>query len=303
MLFLFFAIVSASSIALLFKFTESKGMNRLNITMINYLSASIISLLFVATGSGFKSIFLNFNLTSFNSISSIFKSESPLEVELIWTYAILIGMIGGIFFLSSFLLYQKTIKESGAALAGTFMKMGIIIPIFFSILFWHEIPSSIQWVGIVLSLISIVLVNYSKKFSLKNLNLFLLLLLISGGFMEFSNKFFQKYGAIETRDFYLFIVFFTAFFLSSILVLIRKNKFNRSEVFLGLLIGIPNLFASYFIILSFKTLKTSTAFAVYGAGSIILITIFAWILFKERLLLKEKIAILISVFSIILMNL
>ncbi|MCD8506348.1 MAG: hypothetical protein LRY37_04665 [Alkalibacterium thalassium] len=54
-------------------------------------------------------------------------------------------------------------------ISGTIAKLGILIPMIFSILIWREFPTAVQWIGILLSLVAIVVVNLSKR-SIKTLD-------------------------------------------------------------------------------------------------------------------------------------
>ena len=189
-------------------------------------------------------------------------------------------------------------------LSGTFAKLGILIPMIFSILIWKEFPSGIQWVGIVLSLVSIVMVNLSfdsiQKF---DFNKTILLLFVFGGIAEFSNKIYQKYALSSYKDVFLFSVFLIAFLISFFYANKHKTKWKIKEVLTGFAVGIPNLFSSYFLILSLDSLSTSVAFPIYSAASIVLINIGGFLIFKEKISTKNKLAIGIVVVALILINL
>ena len=188
-------------------------------------------------------------------------------------------------------------------LSGTFSKLGILIPMIFSILIWKEFPSGIQWIGIIMSLFSIVMVNLSfdsiKKF---DFNKTILLLFAFGGIAEFSNKIYQKYALNSYKDVFLFSVFLVAFLISFLYANKNKTNWKLKEVLTGFAVGVPNLFSSYFLILSLDTLSTSVAFPIYSAASIVLINIGGFLIFKEKISTKNKIAIVFVVVSLILIN-
>src|SRR5699024_8994190 len=108
-------------------------------------------------------------------------------------------------------------------------------------------------------------------------------LFILGGMAEFSNKIYQKYALNEFKDIFLFSVFFVAFLISIYYTLKQKNKITKKDILTGFAVGIPNLFSSYFLILSLESVKTSVAFPIYSAGSIVLINIGGFFIFKEKL--------------------
>lgn len=305
MYFLILAIISSSSIALIFKYTEENNMNRYAVTSANYFTAFILSFfMFIINYEG-KNLFLKPSLSSFiNESSSVLTSNGPMfsnEGSLFW--AILVGVFAGIFFFLSFIYYQKSVNESGVGLSGTFGKLGILVPMIFSIVLWHELPSFIQWIGILLCLISIVIVNLSlEDLSLKSFNKTLILLFIFGGMAEFSNKIFQKYALIYYKDLFLSFVFLVAFLISIFFAFKQSKKLSKKDIFLGIIVGIPNLFSSFFLILSLNYMASSLVFPVYSAGSILLINLGGFILFNEKLSKKETLSIFMIVFALILIN-
>ena len=302
MLYLFLAIICSSTIAFIFKFAENRNMNPYIITSANYFIASIISLLMIINNNTLKGLVRE---QSFISEWNYLLSQdlyllSPYN-SIIW--GVIVGSISGFFFFFSFLYYQKSIKENGVGLSGTFSKLGILIPMIFSIVLWKELPTFIQWIGIILSLISIVMINLSFD-SIKKLdfNKTILMLFIFGGFAEFSNKIYQKYALSEYKNIFLFSIFLVAFLVSVFYTRKHNNKFKLNEVLTGFAVGIPNLFSSYFLILSLDTLSTSLAFPIYSAGSIVLINIGGYFIFKEKISNKNKLAIGLVVIALVLMN-
>lgn len=300
MFHLFLAILCSASIALIFKYTENEKMNRYVITSSNYFIAFMISLIMILSKGlltdviGNGSFFDEFKLLGSGYIFSAYGS-------IIW--GLIVGGIFGGFFFMSFVYYQKSIKENGVGISGTISKLGILIPMIFSIILWNEIPSVIQWIGIALALISIVIVNLSDKskdsFDIKA---GLILLFVFGGLAEFSNKIYQKYALSSYKDIFLFMIFFTAFLISTYFTRRKNEKISLKDILTGFMVGIPNLFSSYFLILSLDTLTTSVAFPLYSAGSIVLINIGGALIFKEKINRKGKIAILLTVLALILIN-
>jgi multidrug transporter EmrE-like cation transporter len=282
MLYLFLAILCSTSIAVIFKFSESNKMNRLLVTNSNYMAAFLVSLFMVSID--YKTGYININSFSF-------------------AYSICLGIFSGIFFFLSFIFYQKSVSENGIGLSGTFGKLGILIPMCLSMAMWHEFPNPFQWIGIFLSLISIFVVNSSVfKHKTSNFSLTLILLFLFGGMADFSNKLFEKYTKYGYMNLFLSFVFLSAFFISFICLMKKKTLITKMDILTGLLVGIPNLFSSYFVILALKSINASTVFPVYSAGTIVLINILGFAVFKEPLKKKDKVAIIMTVAAIILIN-
>ena len=305
MIYLFLAILCSSSIALIFKYSEGAKMNRYAVTSVNYFTAFIISLLMIIIKPSIKINGINISLANFiKEFTNILSRNSGYfskDASLVW--AVLLGTIGGAFFFLSFIYYQKSVKENGASLSGTFGKLGILVPMIFSILFWKEIPKAFQWVGIFVALFSIVYANISHDENKSaSINLTLILLFLFGGMAEFQNKLFQQYALIEYKDVFLFVIFVTAFLLSLYFVIKSKEKVLKRDLLIGFLVGIPNLFSSYFLIMALNSIATSIAFPVYSAGSIIFISLGEVFIYKEKLSKKNKIAIALVILALILIN-
>lgn len=303
MIYLFLATLCSASIALIFKYTEGSGTNRYAVTTTNYFVAFSTSLLMII----FKGLLdtLSFDPGFWSRLLKTLSSDAGVLSKADSTlWALIIGSIAGAFFFLSFIYYQKSVRENGAGLSGTFAKLGILIPMIFSILLWRELPTALQWIGILLALISIVIVNLSKKTrQMFEINLTLLMLFSFGGIAEFSNKIFQKYALNAYKDVFLFAVFFVAFLISLTYTRLKKSPVTKRDLILGLAVGIPNLFSSYFLILALDTITTSVAFPIYSAGSIVLINLGSLLIYKEHIQNKNKIAIALTLVALVLINL
>lgn len=302
MFYLFLAVLCSASIGLIFKYTETRNTNRYVITSANYFIAFVTSLIMIVyqgllTGVRREAAFteeVSLMLWDNQYLLSPFSS-------IIW--GVSVGALAGVFFFLSFIFYQKSVKDNGVGISGTFGKLGILIPMIFSIIIWREYPTSIQWVGIVLSLVSIVVVNLSKqsirKFDLKPT---VLLLFVFGGMAEFSNKIYQQYALNDYKDIFLFTIFFVAFIISITYTVNKKARVTKKDILTGFMVGIPNLFSSYFLIMSLETVRTSVAFPIYSAGSIVLINLGGLLIYRETLARKNQVAIAMTIIALILIN-
>jgi drug/metabolite transporter (DMT)-like permease len=302
MLYLLFAIICSSLIAIIFKYSETNDMNRYAVTTANYFMAFCVSLA-LSIKEGLFNIQKPLSITSFlDELKQIvLANQGSLSISSSFIWAAGVGIIAGVFFFLAFIYYQKSVRENGVGLAGAFSKLGILVPMSLSIILWREFPTIIQWIGIALSITSIILVNISFKGDfIHNIRITLILLFVFGGMAEFSNKIFQKYAVIDYKSLFLFFVFFTAFIISLMFTIREKRKVTDRDILTGFMVGIPNLFSSFFLIMALSYIKTSVAFPIYSAGTIAVISLSGVVFFKEKLSRKEIISIFMTIIALIL---
>lgn len=302
MLYLGLAIITSASIALIFKFSEGRNMDRYVVTSFNYLAASLVSLTIISV-NGLQLPFISFSVGPQDFIAAIppLKSGTDPQSSLLW--GLIVGVPAGLFFFFAFIYYQKGIRENGAGLAGAFSKIGILIPMSVSILVWNEVPTVLQWLGIGISLLSILIVNLPEQsLDTRKIRFSLLALFLFSGLAEFSNKVFQKYGLIEDKLVFLFFVFLTAFVVSGFFLILRRKTPEPRAIITGVLVGMPNLFCSYFLILALDGIKASVVFPVYTATTIMVINLGGYFLFDERLAKRERFSVVLMVVALVLIN-
>lgn len=286
MISLILATTCSASIALLFKVSSNRNMSRELVTTFNYLSALVVSAALIV----FNREYVGLELSGHS-----------------FSRTLILATFTGVLFLLSFLLYQESVKKNGASLSGMFAKLGILVPMVISVVIWKEMPTVLQSVGIVSALIAIILVNMKKSGNqVKTYQITLLMaLFLAGGFAEFSNKIFQKSAAFNFRPIFLLSVFLTAFALSAIILYIKRKQlvYVWMSIFMGILVGIPNLFSSYFLLDALNQYPASIVFPTYSAGSILLITLVSAMFFKEKINPKEQLALAFTAAGLILMNL
>lgn len=279
-------------------------MNRYTVTTFNYLTAAMVSLFFV--------IMESFPRISFAEAIGSFSAEYPSVMNGgIFSsagsagWAAVIGLPAGFLYFLGFIYLQKAVRASGVSLAGSFSKMGVLVPMVLAIFLWNELPNSMQWAGIFLALVSILIANIDLSHPsgiTAGFQPVLLILFLVFGLSEFSNKVYQRFGVLEMKSLFLFFVFTTALLISGWKMFSQRKKIHVSHFLTGIAVGIPNYFASFFLILSLSRLKTAVVFPVYSAATIVLISLVGWLFFNEKLKTRERIAVGLTVTALVLVN-
>ena len=305
MIYLLLAVACSSAIGIIFKISEQRESNRYVVTSMNYLTAVIFSGYMLIESSALQ-IDVVLNLWEFfGRLSLLFKTNKgllSLGDSVIWS--VMLGVFTGWIYCTAFIYYQISVRKNGIALSGMFSRLGILLPMALSIMVWQEIPTQIQTIGIVLCLFSIVLVNFNfKEGESFQITGSLVLLFFFFGIAIFCNKIFQKYAQLELNPLFLFCLFLSALILSLTVSLKYWKVIKKEELLIGFLVGVPNLFASFFLIQSLDLIKASIVFPVFSAGTIILMTVVAVIFFSEKITPKNGVAILLTAFALVLINL
>ena len=301
MIYLFLSVGCSTLIALLLKSSERSGRDRLTVTTANYVVAAAVSLVLFLGESGPLSAISE---TSFSFPVRLWEPgfpPSPLH-SMVW--AIGVGFLGGIAYFAGFITIQRSIRTNGVAITGAVSKLAILIPMVLSILFWHNLPGWLQSAGIVLALGAIAMAHLSggELGKLRGMDPILLWMFLSVGMGEFANKLFQEYGMDAHKGLFLLTVFLTALIISLGALIRAHQPMRRGDVVMGVLVGIPNMLTSLFLIKSFATVPAVIAFPVYGAGTITLVALGGWLIFGESLRKREWAAIATAVLAVILMQ-
>ena len=300
MVFLLFSIACSATIALIFKRSESKNRNRYALLTVNYLVAITVSLTLIMQ-EGWP--FSGFDLWKIwpEMWAALGETELANEESLAW--AVTVGLGAGFFFFAAFVYYQIAIRHHGMSIARAFQKMGAMLPMVLSLVLWRELPTSLQGVGIALAVASLTMVNMPRGDAGKALKPALLLVFLFGGMATFSNKVFQKYGMQDHKAVFLMVTFSTAFVFSLITLIIQKKPFGKKDLLWGVAVGAPNLFTSYFLIMALDSLPAAVVYPAFAAGAIVVVALVDLLVFKEQLSRVEKIAILLTIVALVLINL
>ncbi|MFT7056499.1 MAG: drug/metabolite transporter (DMT)-like permease [Candidatus Endobugula sp.] len=238
--------------------------------------------------------------------------KSNLAIDQNW---FLVAAILGIVFVSTFYLMAKTTQTRGVAVATVASKMSLAIPVLFSLFIFKIGTSSLDfwnYLGIVIAFVAIYLVSKKqkqagtipKKITLSYLALPLAVFVLGGLIDTTLNYANHNLIEEEVEGVFPIVTFASAFVLGLLFILIKKIKVKPKDIIGGIYLGVPNYFSIYF------QLKALTAFENNGAilyptlniGIIIVSTVFAILLFKEKLNLLNQIGIGLAIAAILLLS-
>jgi drug/metabolite transporter (DMT)-like permease len=277
MLFLCLAILSSSAISLLMRISSDKISAKLSMLGVNYLVCTLIS----AGYCGFE--LLCPGVEGFST-------------------TLLLGFVNGILFLGGFVLCQWNTQKNGIVLTSIFMKLGLLVPMVLSVFLFRELPTWTQGIGFFLALAAILVINLKKESGRTGSRWTLPVMLLMCGGADAMSKVFEVFGSAALSDQFLFYTFAVALILCILMVLFKGERPGIRELLFGTAMGIPNFFASKFLLLSLGDLPAVVVFPSFSIATMLVATLAGVALYKERLGKLQWIALAAIIAALFLLN-
>jgi multidrug transporter EmrE-like cation transporter len=278
MLYLVLAICCSVSVAVILTYAHRKNLPTFSLFATNYVIATIASMI----GSG--------------ASTRIF--SVPQEMGL--------SVVLGVLFIGCFWLMMKTIEKLGMVIPVTLMRLSAVLPTAGSILLYSEVPTALQVGGILLAFFALPLAS-PKPLTRASLRPLLeggfgwgMLLFVTFGFTEFLFKFQKEVLPIDNPSDMLQVVFGTAMLIGIAAALKKRERLSLHLLLAGTALGIVNMFSARFFILALRELPGMVVFPANGIGVIMLSTVVAVIVWKERLNTRNYIYLVCAAVALIL---
>lgn len=239
---------------------------------------------------------------------------SDLTVQPWFWYAVGLGSV----FIVVFNLMALTVQNFGVMVATIFQKMSLIAPTLIAIILYGEDSGIIKWIGIGSSIAAIILLSYQKKSIQTDIEqneinkliwLFPILTFLGSCFIDSTLYLIEHKNLSANGD----IGFVASLFLSAglnglvilgIQLLRKKTKLAWKNVIAGTMLGIPNFFSIYLLLLALQQgWGASVVFPVNNVGILVLAAIFGLVFFRERLTPIKIIGFGLAIAAIVLITL
>lgn len=277
MISLTLTILFTVSLFIFFKEFEKRNINTHQAITFNYLTASIIAILLYGNPICLTDI-----------------------INTSWIYP---TIALGIFFVVMFNIMAKTTQQLGISIASIASKMSLVIPVIAALLFQRNINLSIyNYIGILLALIAIFLTFKKKQKTQKSLKIAVFLFFGAGILDSFLDYIREKHlESINDFNLFIILIFFIAFFTGFVIIIFNRNKISFKNIIGGVLLGIPNYFSIYFVLLSLESLGGAVVFPVLNIGVVLISTIISYLFYKENLNKGNWFGIVLACVSIFLL--
>ncbi len=207
----------------------------------------------------------------------------------LWTCdprAALIGVLGGIVYGVGFLTLLGPMQWRGVGIVSAILGLSVLVPVVLSLVVWHESLLPIQTAGVLLALGALPLLGLDEgtggaRLTLRMALLMVALFLINGGAMA-AQKWFHTTGLSEQRPAFLLYLFGTAGVVLAVTWLANRRPFTPKSVGWGAALGCSNMMAALTLLAALDRLPGLVVFPVVQVGILILCTLFAVVVWREK---------------------
>lgn len=279
--------------------------------ILSIFSSSIIFVIFKLFArfkiDTFQAIVFNY-FTAFGLGFALYGDQwSPVHLENpTWIpYAIVCSIL----FISLFFIMAKSSQINGVASTSIAVKMSMAVSLIMMIFWYNESVNLLKVLGIILAFVGVYLITAKSEKSTQNTAKWMLVLLFLGsGGLDFIINLVQN-GALNTLSPALFsAIGFGLAGLIGVLVLIfqiatKKTQLSGKNILAGIILGIPNYFSIYLLIVSYKSTgwPDSTVLAITNVSVVLLSALIGFVLFKEKSTAKKLIGLFSAVLAILIL--
>ena len=282
MIYLLLSIVFNAVLFVIVKLFAKYNIDALQALVVNYLTAFTFGLFFL---------------------------EKPLSNSEIVNQNWFIGSILlGFVFISTFYVTTLTSQINGLSVAS---KMSVIIPVVLGVLIYNESLGILKIIGILLALVAIYFTSKKEKQGTKNANslLFPILVFLGAGTIDSGLKFLQTfYIPADAIELFSSITFLCAFGVGITALFYKFIKgtlvFKGRNIVGGIVLGIPNYFALYFLVkmLEAKAFQSATLFTIHNIAIVIISTFVGILFFQETISKRNAFGIGLALFALFLVT-
>ena len=277
MLNLLLAIASSSLVSIVMRTSEKYTKGNHGMLAVNY----VICVIMAAFYTGFGNLF-------------------PKAEGIGFTLGL--GTCTGILYLVGLLLVQLNIQKNGVVLSSIFQKLGLIVQVLISIIFFKEQPQLIQVLGIIICLVAVVMINFEKGQTAVQFKMGLFLILLSSGFCDVMSKIHEEMGNPALADHFLFYTFGVAMILCIALIIVKKELFGWKDILFGILLGVPNYFSASFLLKALNDIAAVIVFPTFSVATVVVISMTGLLVFKEKLSKKQWIGMGLILVALVFLN-
>ncbi len=266
------------AIAHLLKLARNKELSIIPILTVNYFTAALIS------------------GVQIQDVEVIYSAEPT---------TVLFALATGALFIINFFLYSFSLHNNGVGVSVAAMRLSLVLPVIVSLFWYKEFVTAFNYAGIIIVFIALLLLLPKLKGSAiqKRFSYSLILLFVLNGLVDVLLKIYeQEYNATLPKEAFLSLIFFSAFILGTGYMVFKGSiSFTKKHILYGVLVGIVNLYSSYFVLLALEMLEGALVFSLTNILNVLLGTLLGIFYWKDVLSRNQIFGLLTAVIAIILL--
>lgn len=280
---LLFCMLTTIIVGIVFKLYPRYGINTLQAIVVNYFVCVIMA--------------------------SLVLGEFAIEAEVVekdwFPYAILLGFI----FISGFNLIAYSVQKIGITITTIMQKMSIVLTVPVAVWMYNESMSAWKISGLLLGLVAIYLTNKKDKDEVAvpvsnwllavPVIVLLMAVAIETGLQYVQETFLEGKGGLKFTATLFGCAGSTGLILVIFGLITGRLKFSYKNILAGIVLGIPNFFSIYLIIVAIKEgWEGSVFFPINNVSVLALSALIGFWFFNEKLSKANVIGLILAVVSI-----
>jgi len=265
MLWVFFAALVSLIFGQLFKLAQRRGHHGPTVVTLTYATMSVL-------------------LAAYLGVTG-FELTRPV---------ITVGLFTGVIFILSMLALTYALVRIEVAAALLAFRLSIMLPIGLGVFIWEDTLSPVQCVGLALALLSLVLMNLKRRAvqistegparpGWKLTVLLVLAVFVLQGLGNLGTSLVGKWDLREQIASISWLVSTVAAVLGAVVLVFLKHAPTRGEVLFGLGVGVFNILCLVVIFYAQTMVPANVYFPIMGCTVVIMDSLCAHFLWKERL--------------------
>lgn len=244
------------------------------------------------------------------TLSGLYIFYAQISINLNFT-TILLSLLNSFTFSCATIAHINALKYSPSPIVYPYIRLNIVLVVLYSYFILREPITLSQFMGIILSLITLFFMSYEFKPTTKATKFFnfgffwATIALICGAASSIS----CKYGSIYVDKLvfiflsYIFstIFLFLGFWLFNINNSIANNKTTFLAIIIGISMGILNIFGFYCYLMALSSGPLSIVATINGMH-FVLGVVLSSIFFKEKINMKNAVGILLTIIALMLLT-
>ncbi len=277
MIFVIIATISITCLSLIMRYSTLKTKTLWGVIQGNYITAAVL-------------------------MGIIVLMNGSHEVSL---FTLGLGALTGLTYTIGMYMNLTLMGKRGAAITASMIQLAVLIPIAVSVFVYGETITSLQFIGILFAVTSLPLLAAKPMQKLeidKEILPMIIFTIMVVGFSQLSSKILVQSGYAAQKNFFFLAIFISAAILVSPFAWRNRGNIQRKDAAYGFGVGVFNMLSNRSILLALTTLPGAIVFPVSSAGSLLMVSLAAIVLFKEKVSKVNVAGILLTLIAVVLIN-